>query len=469
MNSLINARLVLLIALFAVHGCARQQPFVAKLPPAPQRWQHPPTATAPIAPNWWAGFASSELNQLVEQAQLNNYDLAAAVARVKQAQANARIAGAPLFAQLDGNLGASRNGRFDGSQEIDGNRYFTGVAASYEVDLWGRLKAADESAWASLNASQYDRAALHITLSASVVSSWLQYVGLQQRLGIAQLNLSNAERVLGIVESRQFAGAATYLELAQQRGIVAEQRRSLASLKQQRDDSRVILAVLMGLTSSDTLTLTEQQLGNLQLPSINAGIPSQLLLQRPDLARAEAQLAAANADVNAARAALLPRLNLSGAVDSNVGHASDLLSNPIYSLSAALLAPIFDGGLLSAQHDLAKARRSELLANYRANIVNAFAEVQQALNALAGLEAQLQAQSQVEQQAILALRLSEERYRAGAETLLTLLDTQRTLYTAQDDTVQLQLAHLQAGASLSRALGGGWQQHAQQLSATDSR
>ncbi|MFI8479498.1 efflux transporter outer membrane subunit [Pseudomonas sp. NPDC078700] len=463
-----NHGFLLLTAILALPGCTGQEPIKTERPAAPERWQHAPLTQVQISPNWWQQFASSELDQLVEQALLNNYDLSAAVARVQQAQANARIAGAPLLPKLDGNIGASRNGRFDDSSELEGGRYFTGLAASYEVDLWGRLRAEDDSALASLRASQYDRAALQITLSASVVSSWLQQVGLQQRLRIAQLNLSNAERVLAIVESRQLAGAATNLELAQQRGIVAQQQRSLASIRQQSDDSKATLAVLLGLTNSNQLVLTEQQLERLQLPDIDAGIPSQLLLQRPDLARAEAQLAAAEANVNAARAALLPRLNLSAAVDSNVGHASDLLSNPIYSLSAALLAPIFDGGRLNAEHDLAKALRSELLANYQASIVSAFADVQLALNALAGIDAQLQAQVQVEQQAILALRLSEERYRAGAETLLTLLDTQRTLYTAQDDTALLQLARLQAGAALNRAMGGGWQTEDQQLSALEA-
>lgn len=452
-----NHRLVLMLALLSVSACSRQTAFVAETPAPPESWQHTPVASATIAPNWWQGYASSELNGLVDQALRNNDNLAAAVARVQQAEANARIAGAPLLPQLDGNLGASRDGRLDSGTQVDGSRYFIGLAASYEVDLWGRLKATDDSALASLRASQFDRAALHITLSAGVVSSWLQQLGLEQRMRIAQLNMSNAERVLAIVESRQQAGAATRLELAQQRGIVAQQRLSLAALSQQTDDSRVALAVLLGQSNSAALTLAEQQLDALRLPAISAGIPSELLTQRPDLARAEAQLLAADADVSAARAALLPRLNLSGSVGSNVGSASDLLSDPIYSLSAALLAPIFDGGLLSGQHDLATARRAELLANYRASIISAFADVQQALNAMAGVNAQLQAQLQVQEQAVLAFNLSETRYRAGAETLLTLLDTQRTLFAAQDTTAQLLLTRLQADVALHRAIGGGWQ------------
>lgn len=451
-----NYRLLSLPLLLVLHGCASPPP-AAVTTAAPAQWQHALRVSAQIAPDWWQGFANPELNRLVDQALVLNDDLAAAVARVRQAEASARMAGAPLLPQLDGTLGAGREGRLGGDADVAGNSYSAGLAASYEVDLWGRLDAGRDSALADLRASQFDRAALQVTLSAGVVSSWLQGVGLDQRLRIARLNLDNAERVLRTVESRQRAGAATSLELAQQRGVVAEQRRALAALSQQADDSRVALAVLLGQGSSAGLNLVEQPLEALQLPTIGAGVPSDLLRRRPDLARAEAQLAAADADVQAARAALLPRLNLTATVGGNAERMSDVLADPIYSLGSALLAPIFDGGYLAASRDLAEAQREELLAAYRRSIVSAFADVQLALNSLAGVEGQWQAQQAVLEQAELAFRLSESRYRAGADSLLTLLDSQRTLYTAQDDNAQLQLARLQAGVALYRALGGGWQ------------
>mgnify|MGYP000164822045 CR=1 FL=1 len=303
-------RLLSLPLLLVLHGCTSQE-LVVTTPAAPTEWQHAPLINEQISSDWWQGFANPELDRLVAQALLANDDLAAAMARVRQAEASARMAGAPLLPQLDGTLGAGREGRLGGDAEVAGNSYSAGLAASYEVDLWGRLNAGRDSALADLRASQFDRAALQVTLSAGVVSSWLQRVGLDQRLRIAVLNLDNAERVLRTVESRQRAGAATSLELAQQRGVVAEQRRALAALSQQTDDSRVALAVLLGQSSSAGLNLAEQQLEALQLPPIGAGLPSDLLLRRPDVARAEAQLSAADADVQAARAALLPRLSLS--------------------------------------------------------------------------------------------------------------------------------------------------------------
>lgn len=449
-------RLLSLPLLLALYGCTSQPPAVVT-PAAPAQWRHAPLVSAQVMPHWWQGFANPELDRLVEQALVANDDLAAAVARVRQAEASARMAGAPLLPQLDGNLGGGREGRLGGAADVAGNSYSAGLAASYEVDLWGRISSGHDSALADLRASQFDRAALQVTLSAGVVSSWLQRVGLDQRQRIAVLNLDNAERVLRTVESRQRAGAATSLELAQQRGVVAEQQRALAALSQQTEDSRAALAVLLGQGSSAQLGLVEQQLEALQLPAISAGVPSDLLLRRPDLARAEAQLVAADADVQAARAALLPRLSLTASAGGNAGRASDVFADPLYSLGAALLAPIFDGGYLSASLDLAVAQREELLAAYRSSIVSAFADVQLALNGLAGIEAQWQAQQAVLEQAELAFRLAEARYRAGADTLLTLLDTQRTLYAAQDDHAQLQLARLQAGVALYRALGGGWQ------------
>lgn len=201
----------------------------------------------------------------------------------------------------------------------------------------------------------------------------------------------------------------------------------------------------------------DSALNALQAMPLAAGLPSDLLLRRPDLARAEAQLRAADADLRAARAALLPRLDLSAGAGGNASSLSRVLANPLYSLAAALSAPIFDGGALAAARDASSARREELLASYRQRIVEAFADVQTALNAGAGVEARWRAQQEVQAQAARALQLAEERYQAGADDLLNLLDAQRSLYAAEDQSAQLHLARLQSSVALARALGGGWQ------------
>ncbi|AVO53342.1 efflux transporter outer membrane subunit [Ectopseudomonas mendocina] len=434
-------------------GCSHKPETPAELPAAPAQWRHAQAGEA-VTDTWWRSFASTELDALIDQALRNNQDLAAAAARLRQAEASSRAAGAPLLPRLDGNLGASREGRLGGNGEAVGNRYSGGLVASYEVDLWGRLAADYDAAQAELAASRFDRDALRLSLTASLVETWLRQVALDERLRLADLNLNNAERVLATVQARANAGAATPLELAQQRGLVAEQRRSRAELRQQADDVRSNLAVLLG--QGEPAATSSTSLVTLQAPSLTVGLPSELLLRRPDLARAEAQLSAADANLRAARAALLPRLNLSAGANGSAGSLSRVFADPLYSLTTALTAPIFDGGALAAERDRSDARREELLANYRQRIIEAFADVQVALNAGSGVEAQWQAQQDVQAQAERALQLAERRYQAGADDLLNLLDAQRTLYAAEDQSALLRLARLQSGVALARALGGGW-------------
>jgi len=195
----------------------------------------------------------------------------------------------------------------------------------------------------------------------------------------------------------------------------------------------------------------------LQWPTIAAGVPSDLLSHRPDIARAEAQLAAAEADVKVARAAMLPSVTLSAQLGSGANQFDDIIRSPFYNLTAGLLAPVFNNGRLSAERDKARARQEELLETYRAAIINGFADVEKALNSIRGLDAQRQWQSEELNQAQTAFDIAQSRYQAGAEDLLTVLETQRTLYAAQDLNVQLRLSRLQASIGLYKALGGGWQ------------
>jgi outer membrane protein TolC len=182
-----------------------------------------------------------------------------------------------------------------------------------------------------------------------------------------------------------------------------------------------------------------------------------LLSRRPDIARAEAQLAAAQADVTVARAAMLPTVTLTAELGSGADRADDILRSPFYNLTAGLLAPVFNNGRLGAQRDKATARQEELLETYRGAIINGFADVEKALNSIRGLDEQRQWQSEELSQAQTAFNIAQSRYRAGAEDLLTVLETQRTLYAAQDLNVQLRLSRMQASIALYKALGGGWQ------------
>lgn len=444
----------LICASLLAGGCATLTPTPVTVPELSAQWQHTPAAEGFVEMDWWRGFGSEELNRLVDEAGRESLDVAAAVARVRQAQANARIARAGLLPDVGLGVEAGRQGSLKGSSASDTSSYSAVLNASFELDFWGRNRAVRDGAIAMLQATRFDHDTVQLTVMASVAAAWLNAVALGERRGIAEQNLQLAERLLTLVEARERAGAATALELAQQRGLVAGQRRGLTSLQAQAEDARTLLGLL--LARAGAVEIEQATLVTLHVPTIGTGLPTDLLVRRPDIARAEAALAAADANVAVARAAMLPSLTLFGGIGTAGNAPHRILDNPVYSVVAALAAPIFSAGRYSAGRDLALAQREELLASYRASIVAAFADVALALNAIQSLDAQARLQVEQRDQAQRALTLAEARYRAGAETLLTLLDTQRSLYEAEDATVQVRLAQLLAAVGLNKALGGGW-------------
>ncbi|MCP1489197.1 MULTISPECIES: efflux transporter outer membrane subunit [Pseudomonas] len=459
-------RLSLLTACLILSACgsSAQRPDSGIVPPV--AWQSPhDTRAERDTLRWWTRFASPQLNQLIEQAQVGSYDLAAAIARVRQARAATVIAGGSQLPEIQGTGNANRQKllRGEGYRQLDADSsnkavdYFdVGLNASYEIDFWGGKRASRDSAQFSLQASEFDRATVELTLLSGVANSYTQVLSLQEQSRIAELNLANAQSVLQLVQTRYNAGSATALELAQQKSLVAAQQRQLPTVRQQAQDARIALAALLGRPVQD-LPTGHESFDQLQWPQIAAGLPSELLTRRPDIARAEAQLAAAQADVTVARAAMLPKITLSASIGSGANQAGDLWRSPFYNLTGGLIAPIFNNGRLGAERDKATARQQELLETYRGAIINGFADVEKALNSIRGLDEQRQWQSEELNQAQTAFNIAQSRYQAGAEDLLTVLETQRTLYAAQDQNVQLRLSRMQASIALYKALGGGWQ------------
>ena len=432
---------------------------------APPAWQSP-VSTKPEKnrQQWWATFGSPELESLIAEAQLGSHDLAAAVARVRQAQATAVIAGGPLLPEVKAGLNANRQKllRGNGYSQLDADSsnqavdYFdASLSASYEIDFWGARHAARDSALQGVRASEFDQATVELTLLSSVANSYSQSLSLAEQSRIAELNLGNAQSVLKLVQTRYDSGSATALELAQQKSLVAAQQRQLPLVQQQAAEARITLAALLG-RPVQALPRSHLNFAQMSWPSIASGVPSDLLSRRPDIARAEAQLAAAQADVTVARAALLPSVTLSANIGSGADTFGDLLRSPFYNLTAGLVAPIFNNGRLSAERDRATARQQELLESYRGAIINGFADVEKALTSIRGLDEQRQWQGEELTQAQTAFDIAQNRYQAGAEDLLSVLETQRTLFAAQDLNVQLRLARLQASIGLYKALGGNW-------------
>lgn len=460
-----DAKPLLALLCLTLAACNHQQAAEPASPTPPPHWQASVPATAANARDWWRHFNDPALERLVQAARSSSHDLAAGRARLRQAQAVITQARAPLLPELKADVSASQQhllrgsgfSQLDASQDTPRYHSFGGLLnASYELDLWGGKAAALDSAEQGYAASRFDQAALELTLESAVASAYLSLQALAEQQRIARQNRDNARQVLELVQARHAAGAAGAVELAQQQGLLAAREREHARLWQQRREARVALAALLGQPVQQ-VQVAEQGFGRLANPALDPGLPSALLARRPDIAAAEARLAAARADVVVARAALLPSLSLSAALGTGADQLPDLLRNPYTNLGVALGAPIFNAGRLDAVQQQRQARQEELLATYQGAIVNAFADVERALLAVEGSARQQRWQAEERTRARQAFELAERRYRAGAESWLTVLEAQRSLFQAEDAAVQVRLAQLQASVSLYKALGGGWQ------------
>lgn len=416
---------------------------------------------------WWRDFRSTELTRLVETAQSANLDIAAAVARIVQADAQARVAGAPLLPTLDfsgeaqrsrqsANVGAS-SGTGAGAGRSGRNLYTASLNASYEIDFWGKNLSAYRSAEQTAAASRYDRDVVELSTVASVIDSYFQVLAAQDRLRIARENLRSANRVLDVIKQRLAVGTASALDVAQQETLVANLRAAIPPLEQTRLQTINTLAVLLG-SAPERITIRGGSMRDIAIPKVTPGLPSTLLQQRPDIRQAEAQIAAANGNVESARAAMFPSIKLTGSTGLQSLLLSNLLSpgSSFYSIAADIAQPIFDGFRLQGQLDLAKGQREELIQNYRKAVISAFTDVENALIARQQLTVRERLQAEAVASSRRAFDISESQLRAGTIDLITLLNTQQSLFQAQDALAQTRLARLQAVLSLYQALGGGW-------------
>ncbi len=456
---MMRGRLIVCLIAGALSACGyddRQAPPSVALP---ERWDF--SATGPTWPDghWWQGFGSQELDGIIVEAGSANGQVAAATARVRQAAALTRIAGAPLFPSVNVGSAISRDsengsGTFGSSSGTFGDLT---LSASYEIDFWGRNHATLAAAKESLKASEFDRQVLALTITAGAADAYFEILSVRERLALAQQNVANAHAVLNQVEARARAGTALAREVAQQRALLATQEATIPPLAQAETATLSALAVLLDKPPQSIL-VSGTGLDALGAPALGAGLPADLLTRRPDIAAAEARLAAADANIAVARAAMLPRVNLNGSVGPQIAAVSgeSLATGLLYGLAAGLTQPIFNGGALAGQKDLAVAQKEELVAEYRTALVSAVADVETALGAVNRLKLQEAKQEAVVRESQRAFDLADTEYRAGAEELLTVLDVQRTLFQAQDGLVQLKLARLEAAVALFKALGGGW-------------
>ncbi|HMF21621.1 MAG TPA: efflux transporter outer membrane subunit [Pseudolabrys sp.] len=434
--------------------------------------RNPAAAEAAVPPlDWWRAFRSRELTALIEEASAANLDIAVAVAQIVQADAQARIVGAALLPTVDLNGNAVRNqlSKTTGSSSVVNvspsgasvaiiqNNLQAVLSASYEIDFWGKNRAALRAAEESAVASRYNREVVGLTTVASVANAYFLVLAAQDRLRIARQNVASADRILNLIRQQFSAGTASDLNVAQQESLVDTQRATIPPLEQALQQNKAVLALLLA-RPYERVTIRGGGMGTLAIPRVTPGLPSELIAQRPDIRLAEAQLASANANVENARAQFLPSIKLTG----DAGYESaflKLLLRPesvIYTVAASLTQPIFHGGALLGNLDLQKGVQDQLLQNYRKAVISGFTDVDKALIAVRETALAEQLQRKVVASSRRAFELSDQQLRAGTVNLIALLQVQQTLFQAEDALAQARLARLQAIVSLYQALGGGW-------------
>ena len=427
--------------------------------PAPAAWREADATADNSWPDaeWWKKFNSPELNHLIAQALENNHDIAAAIALVRQANATVLINGSPLLPSVEADASGTHTHVGRKSAGGSGNSYNATLSASYELDFWGKNYAALQSAQAARDASVFDAQVVRLSVISSVANVYFDLLATNERLAIANENLSNANDLLEALKKREKEGIANALDVAQQESVVASENAAIAPLILHQTQDRNALAVLVGVLP-ETLPPPKEKLNDLTAPTVPAGLPSGLLARRPDVAEAESSLIAAHANINQARAAFFPSISLTG----ETGYASTALHslfNPgsvLTSFGASLVQPIFKGGLLVGGLELSQGQYEELAHTYQKTVLSAFADTE---NSLAGVKqnaAERDAQQQAAQTAKKAYDLSQRQFRGGIIDITTVLNTQRTLFSANDSYAQAKLGHLQAIASLYTSLGGGW-------------
>jgi NodT family efflux transporter outer membrane factor (OMF) lipoprotein len=441
-------------------GCAAT-PVPQALTPAltPQKFEGPVVDGAAIWPDmqWWQGFGDPALAALIGEAEANNRDLAASTARVTEAEARAKIQGAALLPQANGDASAvdcARGGFGCGSFGLS-------LSASYEADFWGLARGNLRAAQEQLKSARFARQAASLSLAANVAKNYFLLLAIRRQIAIANENIAAINTILAVVQVKVRAGSASRLDLVRELAQVEQVQANLPSLQTQEQQTLSALAVLLGRVP-EGYAIAGDNLDGITAPKVGPGLPSELLLRRPDVAGAEADLASAHASVDAARAAFFPNISLSvsgGFASSAIG---TLLQSGNFGTAygASLLQSIFDGGALAGRSDLAKATEQEYLARYQAAALSAYADVENALTSFANTgvsEAHLRSAIESSRE---AFQITQLQYRQGAvgADLINVILAQQTLFSAESQLVQVTLANRTAAVNLFEVLGGGWQE-----------
>jgi multidrug efflux system outer membrane protein len=451
-----------------IAGCSLTPELVR--PAAPVAPEFPPHAAAapgltPARPavdiGWREFFPDARLQALIASALENNRDLRTAALRIEEARAQYNVQSADLLPNLNAAASGSRSRTPAGvsatGRPLLTNVYQVGLSlASFELDFFGRVRSLNDAALAAYLATEEAQRAAQISLVAETAKAYLSELGAGEQLVLARRTLEGRQQGYKLAKQRFDVGASSALDLRLNETLVQSARVSVLQLQRQQAQARNALTLLVGRPLGDLPEGSDLSSQNV-VTSIPAGLPSDLLTNRPDIRAAESRLVAANANIGAARAAFFPRISLTAAL----GTASTALSGLFdagsmsWSFTPQLALPIFDAGRNRGNLDLAVVRRDLAVTDYERTIQTAFREAADALVARGTLEEQVEAQRLVREAQADRLNLADQRFRAGVASSLDVLDAQRELFTAEQSLVQTRLLRLTNAVDVYRTLGGG--------------
>ena len=451
------SRPIALAAALLLAGCSLMPTYERPAAPVPAAFPYPAAQEGAAARElpWQQFFADERLRALITTALANNRDLRVAVLNIEQARAQYDVRRADRLPTVGVTASGSRAPTASGGTV---SSYTVGFGFSaWEIDFFGRIASLSEAALAQYLATEEGRRAAQMTLVASVAGTWLNLSADEELLALTQQTLATREESLRLTRLRFDSGASSEIDFRQAQSLSESARATLAQQQRQRATDLNALGLLLGapVPPDYRVGVTTE---TVRLPDLPAGVPSEVLVQRPDVRQAEQALVAANANIGAARAAFFPKISLTAGIGTASSDLSGLFSGGSWGFTAApaLLQPIFDAGRNRANLASAQAGRDIAVAQYDRAIQSAFREVADALVGRATLGEQVDAQARVTEAETARFRLARLRYEGGVASYLDLLDAQRSLFTAQQALVQARLARLQNQVQLYRSLGGGW-------------
>jgi len=458
---MIRRPLAAAVSLTLLAGCAVGPDYQRPAADLPESYRAAPAAASGQASmaeqSWQAVFTDPPLQKLIAEALSAGPDALLGAARVREAEALAGIARAPLFPQAQLSLNTSPMARLPGDQYS--SSFLGGVGISWEIDLWGRYRRGNEAARADLLSSQESLHGLRASLVGSVAGNYYQLAALRETMAVTQRAADNQREVLRLVKRLSAAGISTAAEERQQESALGATEARIPALRRQIAETENALAVLLGRHPG---AMTFETPPTLVIPNLAPpGLPSALLERRPDIRQAEAGLVAANARVGEAKALFFPSLSLTaifGGVSTSLSDIVNGRAPAVASIGPGLLQPLFAGGRIYFNQEAALARLDQALIGYRKTLLGALGEVANALTAFETSAEAMDIQARRVESSREAMRLADLRFRAGTTSFLEVLDAQRQLLSAETDQAQSLLDRRNALVRLYLALGGGWEE-----------